>query len=355
MPEKNSDCRGQDPTVNMADAEQRFADLLRLCLGLINDPAVPEVPECLADVKEAAELHHKIAEIRKAMVSFSKGDFDVDLRVSGSCAGYLKALQANIRHLNWQVHAVAGGDFTQRVTCMGELSESFNEMIQQLDRTLRRLTDKEEELLGLTEELKQEINARIKVEKNLRASEAKYRKMAVYDWLTGVHNRRYFMELAQSELGRSLRGNMPLSVAMLDVDHFKRFNDTHGHLNGDACLQHVARTITAAVRRMDIVARFGGEEFVILLPETDLETACLVAERVRAALETTPVSLDSGKTAGITASLGVAEVARDEAKTDLEGAVMDVINCADRAMYQAKAAGRNQVRAATGDLSKPLN
>lgn len=355
MPEKNSERRGLDPTVNMADSEQSFAELLRLCLGLINDPTVPEVPERLAGVKEVADLHHRIAEMRKAMAGFSKGDFDGDLRVSGSCAGYLKALQANIRHLNWQVRAVAGGDFTQRVTFMGELSESFNEMIQQLDRTLRRLTDKEEELLSLTEELKQEISARIKVEKNLRASEAKYRKMAVYDWLTGVHNRRYFMELAQSELGRSLRGNMPLSVAMLDVDHFKRFNDTYGHLNGDACLQHVARVITATVRRMDIVARFGGEEFVILLPETDLDTGCMVAERVREALETTPVNLEAGKTAGITASLGVAEVARDDAKSDLEGAVTDVINCADRAMYQAKAAGRNQVRGATADFSKPLN
>lgn len=352
MPEKDPNCRAQDLVADKvaSDAEQSFAELLHLCLGLINDPTLPEVPESLKSVKEVMELHHKIAEIREAMASFSKGDFDGSLRVSGSCAGYLKALQANIRHLNWQVHAVAGGDFTQRVTFMGELSESFNGMVQQLDSTLQRLTKKEEELLALTAELKQEIHTRIKVEKNLRASEAKYRKMAVYDWLTGVHNRRYFMELAQSELGRSLRGNMHLSVAMLDVDHFKQFNDTHGHLNGDACLQHVARVITATVRRMDVVARFGGEEFVVLLPETDLETACLVAERVRLALETTPVSLDSGKTAGITASLGVAEVARDEAKKNLEGAVMDVINCADRAMYQAKAAGRNQTRAAEGDL-----
>ena len=354
MPENKSDCRGQDLIADKSDsgAEQGFDDLLRLCLGLINDPTLPEVPERLAGVKGVIELHYKIAEMRKAMASFSKGDFDGDLRVSGSCAGYLKALQANIRHLNWQVRAVAGGDFTQRVTFMGELSESFNEMIQQLDSTLRRLTNKEEELLALTAELKQEINTRIKVEKNLRASEAKYRKMAVYDWLTGVHNRRYFMELAQNELGRSLRGKMHLSVAMLDVDHFKQFNDTHGHLNGDACLQHVARVITATVRRMDIVARFGGEEFVILLPETDLETACLVAERVRAALETTPVSLEQGKNVGITASLGVAEVVRDEAEKNLEGAVMDVINCADRAMYQAKAAGRNQVRAAAAELLK---
>ena len=348
MPEKNHYKNAQDFVGKEPDSEagQDFADLLHFCLSLINDSVLPKVPERLKDIDEVNELHHKISELRTVMLSFSKGDFSGNLRISGSCAGYLKALQANIRHLDWQVRAVAGGDFTQRITFMGELSESFNEMIQQLDSTLKRLTAKEEELLALTAELKQEISTRIKVEKSLRASEAKYRKMAVYDWLTGVHNRRYFMELAQKELGRSLRGNLPMSVAMLDVDHFKQFNDTYGHLNGDACLQHVARIIISSVRRMDVVARFGGEEFVILLPETDLKTAHHVAERMRLALETSPVSLEDGRTAGITASLGVAEVERKEASTDLEGAVMDVISFADRAMYQAKSSGRNQVRAA---------
>lgn len=326
-------------------SEHDFIELLRLCLSLVNDPALPSIPENLRGTPEVEELYHKISELREAMSSFSKGDFDRDLRISGTCAGYLKALQANIRHLNWQVRTVAGGDFTQRVTFMGELSKSFNEMIQKLDSTVQRLTNKEEELLALTAELKQEINARIKVETNLRASEARYRKMAVYDWLTGVYNRRHFMELAQGELGRSLRGGLHMSVAMLDVDHFKLFNDTHGHLNGDICLQHVAKVINDVVRRMDVVARFGGEEFVILFPETDIATASIVAERVRVALETSSVQLENAETASITASLGVAEVEK-LADTDLENMVMEAINQADRAMYQAKASGRNQVKAA---------
>ena len=329
----------------VSSGDQDFKDLLRLFIGLINDPTLPTVPEGLKNIPEVVDLHHKVSELRETMSSFSKGDFDRDLRISGSCAGYLKALQANIRHLNWQVHAVAEGDFTQQVTFMGELSKSFNEMTRRLDSTVQRLTSKEEELLALTGELKQEINARIKVEMNLRASEARYRKMAVYDWLTGVYNRRHFMELAQGELGRTLRGNLHMSIAMLDVDHFKQFNDAHGHLNGDLCLQHVARTINATVRRMDIVARFGGEEFVILLPETDLATAHAVAERVRIALETSPVKLEYGETASITASLGVAEVERNN-DLDLENMVMECINWADMAMYRAKEAGRNQVKAA---------
>lgn len=324
---------------------QDFFDLLRLFASLINDPTLPTIPEGLKSIPEVAELHHRVSELRETMSSFSKGDFDRDLRVSGSCAGYLKALQANIRHLNWQVHAVAEGDFTQQVTFMGELSKSFNEMTRKLDSTVQRLTSKEEELLALTAELKQEINARIKVEMNLRTSEARYRKMAVYDWLTGVYNRRHFMELAQGEMGRSLRGNLRMSIAMLDVDHFKQFNDVHGHLNGDICLQHVARIISATVRRMDIVARFGGEEFVILLPETDLETAYGVAERMRIALETSPVKLEYGETAKITASLGVAEVERNN-DLDLGNMVMEGINWADKAMYLAKEAGRNQVKTA---------
>ena len=322
---------------------QAFADLLQLCTRLINDPALPDLPESLAHIPEVVELHGKISKLREAMSCFSKGAFDHKLSASGICAGYLKALQANIRHLNWQVRAVADGDFTQSLTFMGELSESFNEMTKKLAFTVQRLTNKEEELLGLTAELKQEIEARIKVEVNLRASESRYRKMAVYDWLTGVYNRRHFMELAQSELGRSLRGGMPMSLVMLDVDHFKQFNDAFGHLNGDLCLQHVAGVITSTVRRMDVVARFGGEEFVIMLPETELETAFAVAERIRATLEALPVKLELGETATITASLGVTEVQQDS-DLDLENMAMQAINWADMAMYQAKTAGRNKVK-----------
>ena len=330
-------------------AIQDFSKILHLLDALLDAPVAPEMPDFWAHNNELSDLYHKILELRSTMDSFSKGDFSYDLRVSGACAGYLKALQGNVRHLDWQVRAVANGDFSQQVTYMGELSESFNEMIRKLKEMVQRLTDKEEALLALTTKLKQEINNRIKVEKNLRASEARYRKMAVYDWLTGVYNRRHFMELAQGELARSIRSRLHMSVAMLDVDHFKLFNDTYGHLNGDACLQHVARVINSSVRRMDIVARFGGEEFVVFLPETDLETAKVAAERVRAALESSPVKLEQNKSPSVTASLGVAEISLDEGK-DLEGMVMDVISRADRAMYQAKAAGRNQVKAADDAL-----
>lgn len=333
---------------HLGDGHESVA-LLRFVAALLDDSALPEIPEELAHLNGLGKLHHKVSELRAAMASFSKGDFNYDLRLSGACADYLKALQGNVRHLTWQVHAVAGGDFSQQVTFMGELSDSFNEMTHKLDTLVQDLTNNEEALLALTAKLKQEINTRIKVEKNLRASEARYRKMAVYDWLTGVYNRRHFMELAQGELARSVRSGLHMSVAMLDVDHFKLFNDTYGHLNGDTCLQHVARVINSSVRRMDIVARFGGEEFVILLPETDLNTAKVAAERIRVALESSPVKLEQSKAPSITASLGVAEVGVVDDQ-DLEGVVMDVISRADRAMYHAKASGRNQVRASDDEL-----
>ncbi len=345
--------KGAGETKTDLTSVQDFLKILNFFDSLLDAPVVPEIPDALARNKEMDDLYHKILELRAAMDSFSKGDFSYNLRVSGACAGYLKTLQGNMRHLTWQVRAVAEGDFSQQVTYMGELSESFNEMIRKLKEMVQHLTDKEEALLALTTKLKQEINNRIKVEKNLRASEARYRKMAVYDWLTGVYNRRHFMELAQGELARSIRSKLRMSVAMLDVDHFKLFNDTYGHLNGDACLQHVARVINSSVRRMDIVARFGGEEFVILLPETDLETAKVAAERVRMALESSPVRLEQSKSPNVTASLGVAEVSLDD-EQDLESMVMDVISRADRAMYQAKAAGRNQVKAADDTLKSAL-
>ncbi len=164
------------------------------------------------------------------------------------------------------------------------------------------------------------------------------RRQVVTDHLTRLYNRRYFMNRAGEEIERSLRHQAPLSVLMIDIDHFKEFNDTYGHATGDRVLQTVARAMQDALRKPDICARHGGEEFAVLLPSTPGDNAYYVAERVRRTLSGTRYTgLGLSAEANITISVGVATCPRDA--TDLD----TLMELADKALYRAKAAGRDQV------------
>jgi diguanylate cyclase (GGDEF)-like protein len=161
-------------------------------------------------------------------------------------------------------------------------------------------------------------------------------KLAVTDSLTGLNNRRYFFELGQSEVERARRYHRHLSAILLDIDHFKHVNDTYGHLGGDIALQAVAQCCRKATRKSDLIGRYGGEEFAILLPETDLEDATRVAERLRQIIEEKYIVYKDGQIS-LTASLGVAYL-------DGRGDTLDnLLDRSDQNMYEAKQAGRNQV------------
>jgi len=160
--------------------------------------------------------------------------------------------------------------------------------------------------------------------------------MAITDPLTELHNRRHFYDVAYSEFERSRRYGHNLSLIMLDIDHFKRVNDTYGHLTGDQVLKEVARRCLQVMREVDVVARYGGEEFVILLPETTLEGAAQAAERMKECITDQPIVVGE-KRVEISVSIGAAEV--DERCLDLEA----LLERADQAMYAAKRAGRGQV------------
>jgi diguanylate cyclase (GGDEF)-like protein/PAS domain S-box-containing protein len=160
--------------------------------------------------------------------------------------------------------------------------------------------------------------------------------LSVTDPLTELTNRRRFFEIGRLEFERAHRYERTLSVMMVDVDHFKRINDTLGHAVGDLALREIATRIKQIVRTVDIVARFGGEEFIVLMPETELDEACRVAERVRHAVSDIPIEKDA-YTFCITLSIGVAEIRK--ASMDID----ELIRCADQALYEAKAAGRNRV------------
>jgi diguanylate cyclase (GGDEF)-like protein/PAS domain S-box-containing protein len=171
------------------------------------------------------------------------------------------------------------------------------------------------------------------------------RRLSITDPLTGIGNRRHFIELAQREFQRSHRYQRPLSLIMMDLDHFKVVNDTYGHLVGDKVLQAIAKLCENNLRESDIIGRYGGEEFLILLPETpgnsteteanDEHTAKAVAERLRKMVESTPTQTAQGEIP-ITVSLGIAELTENVDDLDT------LIDRADQALYQAKQSGRNQ-------------
>ena len=160
--------------------------------------------------------------------------------------------------------------------------------------------------------------------------------LATTDELTGIHNRRYLFEMGQREVERALRYEHPLSTIMLDIDHFKQINDTYGHAVGDEVLQGITDRISHNMREIDLLGRYGGEEFSILLPETELDEATILAERLRMLIREKPIST-SEKDFDITISLGVAQLSGDCQTFE---ALMDR---SDSALYFAKQNGRNRV------------
>jgi diguanylate cyclase (GGDEF)-like protein len=175
---------------------------------------------------------------------------------------------------------------------------------------------------------------------------AELQRQARIDPLTGALNRRAFRELIGRDIGRARRHSRPLSIAMIDVDHFKRFNDTQGHAVGDKVLVVLARTIVSELRTEDFLCRYGGEEFIVALSETHKAGSVRAAERLRAAIA--DIRLEhGGDVLSITASLGVATFGQDGDTID------DLVNAADLALYCAKADGRNRVVSYKPEMGKP--
>jgi diguanylate cyclase (GGDEF)-like protein len=160
--------------------------------------------------------------------------------------------------------------------------------------------------------------------------------MAQTDGLTGLYNRRKFEQRLHEEVTRAVRTQKPVAVVMFDLDHFKRINDVHGHGAGDLVLLAVARVLQRAVRDIDLAARIGGEEFLLLLPETDAEAALRAAERVREAIAAEAIALANGEVLHVTTSAGVAVYPR-HATSEFQ-----FVERADRALYVAKRQGRNR-------------
>jgi diguanylate cyclase (GGDEF)-like protein len=202
-------------------------------------------------------------------------------------------------------------------------------VIRLAQETEARYEELEQRMLGLQRE-----NLDLVV-RNRMLSEVSTR-----DALTGLYNRWFVMEKIDSEINRALRHGSPMSLLMLDIDHFKRINDTWGHPAGDQVLQAIGKLLRESCRVYDVPGRYGGEEFCIVLPETKPGNTNVVAERIRRRLEATELSCGDGSVV-VTASIGIAGM---EASSD--GEILSpaaLIDRADRAMYTAKSRGRNRV------------
>jgi diguanylate cyclase (GGDEF)-like protein len=178
----------------------------------------------------------------------------------------------------------------------------------------------------------------LRLRKHLEEQNAKLERLANTDYLTELYNRRRFFHTAEVEFAEAVRSGNPISITLIDLDHFKRVNDTHGHLVGDHVLVHIAHLIRSNCRKSDIAARYGGEEFAILHPSLDRQNAFRVAERIRKEVEANPFSHEKDEI-GITLSAGVVDTqsCKDCLRVD------DVLSWADIALYRAKDGGRNQV------------
>ncbi len=302
-------------------ASFRFPDELVEAIRTHHAPTMPEHPvgrvawmaERLAGAFESSGTTAGAAEVRGSLEKLGLTKADATQLVAGFPEEFAKAAAFIDRELEPQ-------------RSLEDLGSSAQQALVDLNLEYEAVMRRMEELMAENERVAAELR-----EANLKLSE-----LAATDSLTGLPNNRAFREALGRELARSQRAGTPVALIMVDIDFFKRVNDTYGHAAGDDVLRAVAQSLRGALRAGDLAARYGGEEFVLLLPATDLAGASVVGERVRRAIESTPVALTDGTSLGVTASFGVA-LARGV------GDASGVFARADAALYAAKRGGRNRV------------
>jgi diguanylate cyclase (GGDEF) domain len=331
----------------MAMDDKEAIDIAYLVLEyadqLQNAAEVPAIPEPFSNDNNFLNYHKRAVELRKIVTTFANGDLSLPITMRGYIASACKNLQANLRHMIWKVQQVERGDYDQRIDFLGEFSTSFNNMVEKLATTIDDLHQKEEALTALAVSLQKEARRRSEALQELKKSEQRFKELAQRDPLTNLLNRRSFFTFAETSVQSASTLQEHCCVCLLDVDYFKQFNDTFGHLEGDIALQHVTKHCLSTLRQSDIMGRYGGEEFVFLFSSMTAEEGYIAADRIRLAVENNPFPLSSGKTTSLTVSIGVAVILPDEKTTDYAGRLRQGIAQADVALYEAKAQGRSRV------------
>jgi diguanylate cyclase (GGDEF)-like protein len=189
----------------------------------------------------------------------------------------------------------------------------------------------------IEEELRRTRDELVILHSELEKSYALEKQAARIDSLTGINNRRSLFEFAERELNVAIRYHQPLSMILFDIDRFKQINDNYGHLMGDQLLTHIAQTVMAELRSVDVMGRYGGDEFIILLPQTSPQSASLIAERIHTKVSTIQIEFDTIPIT-VTVSIGITQVVTNKVQPET---VENVILRADKALYAAKQSRHN--------------
>lgn len=258
--------------------------------------------------------------------------------------------------VNWLVFHILGTDMlmTQQMKAIEQgvsskdafmseehdKNDSNKQLLLAIKKLLYQLSNRNKLLVEANENLEQKVRERTNA---LSEANQKLRELASTDVLTGLMNRRAFMEEAQRKFKLAKRYQRPLSLLMIDIDHFKRVNDTFGHQAGDQVLVEFGKIIKSCLRETDVFSRIGGEEFAIILPETNLEQTAELSERLLEKVRTAQIELETGIKISLTTSIGVAAIPPLSVDVDM------VMSEADKALYRAKLDGRDCCRVTIND------
>ena len=271
--------------------------------------ALQALPE---DLESLRRLGEHILAIRELALALSQGNIRLNSPARGRTIGALKALQANLRHLAWQTSCIAQGDFSQKVSFMGEFATAFNEMSARLQVSVRELTELSEQ----------------------------YRMLSYEDVRTGLPNRRAFLDMAHREVCRSLRTFRPLCFLFIDIDGFRAMNERHGNLGGNGVLRQVAELLVDALRGEDVCSRLAGDEFALMLDETSLDRGIMQAELLRERIASTSFMVGSQELY-LTVSTGLHCLEEDLKRPDLSIELLldDVFKRGEQALQAAREHG----------------
>lgn len=257
----------------------------------------------------------------------------IAIAVAGILFGFL--LTRKLAELTEAATQFAEGNYHRRISIGGKdeiavLSNTYNKMAEKIQQNFHNLELQKSELKQAKEELEQRVEERTK---ELSIANQKLQRLSEIDTLTNIPNRRRFDNVFEKEWSDAVQVRHPLSLMIIDIDHFKMLNDTYGHQYGDECIREVAGVIEKTKREQDILARYGGEEFTVISPNTTEEGIFALAQRMRKNVERCPF-----KKCQITISIGVATIYPDK-----EGTPQKLLEVADQALYEAKKSGRNKV------------
>lgn len=300
--------------------------LIKIVNGNLDESIVDiEKLDIESNILEIKELTHSIKKLSMNIyeaLNFSNmianGNLNANLDRDNRVIDSLKQLQSTLKHLTWQLNQIAKGDYNQNVSYLGDFSEAFNLMIN-------ALREKDEKIRHSNEELNK---------KNLLLLEANrvLTEKSITDSLTKLYNHQYIYDAVIKETQLSKLHGRSLCLMMADIDFFKRVNDEYGHLIGDKVIIKLTQIIKDIIRETDLAGRYGGEEFLIVLPGTKLNEALSIAEKIKETIENRKFH---DKRLKVTISIGVAEYTGED--------VALLINKADNLLYKAKENGRNRI------------